>query len=136
MFFYCIMCLNFVMPGPDPSQQKDPRSVLASLVCLTVLRQGGQRWTIAWEKFVMECPKWKFAWKFFFLLEDCLGKTLSDQITVLTCWKPTSVSKVAGSCGWPVTSCLIWTSREVSGSEIESKKNQRVQEMKKEFAEK
>ena len=50
------MCLNFVMPGPDPSQQRDPRSVLASLVCLTVLRQGGQRWKIAWEMFVMERP--------------------------------------------------------------------------------
>ena len=48
------MCINFVMPGPDPSQQKDPRSVLASLVCLTVLRQGGQRSTTAWEMFVRE----------------------------------------------------------------------------------
>ena len=62
------MCLNFVMPGPGPSQQRDPRSVLASLVCLTVQRQGGQRWTIAWEMFVMERPKWRFARKLDFLL--------------------------------------------------------------------
>ena len=65
---FCIMCLNFVMPGPGPSQQKDPQSVLASLVCLTVQRQGGQRWTIAWEMFVMERPKWRFARKLDFLL--------------------------------------------------------------------
>ena len=71
---FCIMCLNFVMPGPGPSQQKDPQSVLASLVCLTVLRQGGQRWTIAWERFVMECPKWRFAWKLYFFIGGLPGK--------------------------------------------------------------
>ena len=74
--FYCIMCLNFVMPGPDPSQQKDPRSVLASLVCLTVLRQGDQRSMTAWEMFVMECPNWRFAWRLDFFIGGLPGKDL------------------------------------------------------------
>ena len=119
-FLHHVFKFCHAWPGPKPA--KRPSECFGFLGLLDGPAAGGPEMDDCLGKICYGVPEIDVCLEIRFLLEDCLGKTLSDQTTVLTCWKPTSVLKVSGSCGWPVMSCWTWTSWEVSVSEIENKK--------------